>query len=139
MYLSLLLGKKTNGNFVLNFIRFCNYLKRAFCKNSPISTERNGRLKPRKFLNRNRKIGNKAQYSGSSIFKRWVFLLTHPAEKILQAMEYKHGSTKSHACTPCSQSIGLMHFPFFFAEIPGKPEKFPLLKFIASKVLDGLE
>ena len=48
---SLLLGRRTKGNLVAVFARFCRFSKGAFCRKFPISTGRNGRLKPGELLN----------------------------------------------------------------------------------------
>ena len=48
---SLLLERKTEGNFACYFRSFLQVSKAAFCRKSPISTGRNDRLKPGKLLN----------------------------------------------------------------------------------------
>ena len=48
---SLLLGRRTKGNLLAVFARFCRFSGGAFCRKSPISTGRNDRLKPGKLPN----------------------------------------------------------------------------------------
>ena len=48
---TLLLGKRTKGNFACCFRSFLLVFEKAFCRKSPISTGRNDRLKPGKLLN----------------------------------------------------------------------------------------
>ena len=47
---SLLSGRRTKGNFACCFRSFLQVSKGAFYRKSPISTGRNGRLKPGKLL-----------------------------------------------------------------------------------------
>ena len=47
---SLLSGRGTKGNFACCFCSFCRFSKGASYRASPISTGRNGRLKPGKLL-----------------------------------------------------------------------------------------
>ena len=47
---SLLLGRRTKGNFACCF-RFLQVFERGFLQKSPFSTGRNDRLKPGKLLN----------------------------------------------------------------------------------------
>ena len=46
---------------VVVFFRFCRFWKRAFSLESPISTGRNGRLRPGKLLNLTALIGSKTR------------------------------------------------------------------------------
>ena len=48
---SLLLGRRTKGNLAWCFHLFLQVFERGFLQKSPISTGRNGRLKPGKLLN----------------------------------------------------------------------------------------
>ena len=48
---SLLLGRRTKGNLLAVFARFCRFSKGAFFRKSPISTGMNDPLKPGKLLN----------------------------------------------------------------------------------------
>ena len=48
---SLLLGRRTKGNFACYFLSFLHVIERGFCGKSPISTGRNDQLKPGKLLN----------------------------------------------------------------------------------------
>ena len=47
---SLLLGRRTKGNLLAVFNRFCRFSKGAFCREAPISTGKNGQLKLGKLL-----------------------------------------------------------------------------------------
>ena len=51
------------------FTRFCRFSKRAFCRKSPISTGRNGQLKPGKLLDLIWHIWNKMRQFSISLLR----------------------------------------------------------------------
>ena len=64
---SLLLGRRTKGNFACCFRPFFNVFERASGRKSPISMGRTDRLKPGKLLNLILHIGDKTRQFSTSL------------------------------------------------------------------------